>query len=85
MGEGKGSACNEVAKGIPTKEVCMSYKGRSTGKKVEKGRRGEAVHVAKLQEVQQKWRRSSVAELRKRVEEHCGKGVPEKVCLLELG
>jgi len=26
-----------------------------------------------------------VAELRKKVEEHCGKGVPEKACLLELG
>ena len=23
--------------------------------------------------------------MRKRAEEHCGKGVPEKVCLLELG
>jgi len=31
------------------------------------------------------WRRSSVAELRKRAKEHCGKGVPEEVYLLELG
>jgi len=26
-----------------------------------------------------------VEELRKRAEEHCGKGVPEEACLLELG
>ena len=26
-----------------------------------------------------------MAELRKRAEEHCGKGMPEKACLLELG
>ena len=25
-----------------------------------------------------------VVELKRRVEEHCGKGVPEKACLLEL-
>ena len=34
---------------------------------------------------QQEWRRSSVAELRKRAEEHCSKGVPEEAHLLELG
>jgi len=34
--------------------------------------------VAKPQEVQQEWKRNSVAELRTRVEEHCGKGIPEE-------
>jgi len=36
-------------------------------------------------EVQQEWRRSSIEELRKKVEEHCGKGVPREAQLLELG
>jgi len=36
-------------------------------------------------EVQQEWRRSSIEELRKKVEEHCGKGVPRETQLLELG
>ena len=26
-----------------------------------------------------------MAELRRRVEEHCSKGIPEEACLLELG
>jgi len=36
-------------------------------------------------EAQQKWRRSLIEELRKRAEEHCGKGVPEEAQFLELG
>ena len=35
-------------------------------------------------EVQQEWKRSSVAELRKQIKEHYGKDVLEEVCLLEL-
>jgi len=35
-------------------------------------------------EAQQEWRKSSMEELRKRVEEHCGKDVPEEVQLLEI-
>jgi len=35
--------------------------------------------------VQQGWRRSSVEELRKRAEEHCGKGIPEETQLWDLG
>jgi len=35
-------------------------------------------------EAQQGWRRSSIEELRKKAEEHCGKGVPREVQLLEL-
>ena len=34
--------------------------------------------MAKPQEAQQGWRRSSVEELRKRAEEHCERGVPEE-------
>jgi len=36
-------------------------------------------------EVQQEWRRSLIEELKKRAEEHCGKGVPEEAQFLELG
>jgi len=36
-------------------------------------------------EAQQKWRRSSTEELRKRAEEHCGKSIPEEAQFLELG
>jgi len=36
-------------------------------------------------EAQQEWRKSSIEELRKKVEEHCGKGVPREAQLLELG
>jgi len=45
----------------------------------------EVAHMAKPQEAQQRWRRSSVEELRKRVEEHCGKGIPEEAQLWDLG
>ena len=41
--------------------------------------------MAKPQEAQQGWKRSSVEELRKRVEEYCGRGVLEEAQLLELG
>jgi len=34
---------------------------------------------------QQEWRRSSMEELRKKAEEHCGKGVLKEARLLELG
>jgi len=44
----------------------------------------EAAHMAKLQETQQEWKRSPAAELRRRAEEHCGKGVLEEAHLLEL-
>jgi len=41
--------------------------------------------MTKPQEAQQGWKRSSVEELRKRVEEYCGKGIPEKAQLWDLG
>jgi len=34
---------------------------------------------------QQEWKKNSMEELRKRAEEHCGKGVPQEARLLELG
>jgi len=36
-------------------------------------------------EAQQEWRRSLIEELRKKAEEHCEKGIPREVQLLELG
>ena len=45
----------------------------------------EVAYMAKSQEAQQGWRRSSVEELRKRAEKHCRRGVPEETRLLELG
>jgi len=44
----------------------------------------EVACMAKPREVQQKWRRSSIEELRKRAEEYCSKGVPKEAQLLEL-
>ena len=38
----------------------------------------EVAYMAKSQEAQQGWRRSSVEELRKRAEKHCRRGVPEE-------
>jgi len=62
------------------------------GKAHQKEREREARRVEKEEtarpvkgEAQQEWRRSSMEELRKRTEEHCGKGVPEETQLLELG
>jgi len=47
---------------------------------------GEAVHVARPQKAQQKeWRRSPVHVLRRKVQEHYGKDIPDEACLLELG
>jgi len=34
---------------------------------------------------QEEWKRSSIEELRKKAEEHCGKRVLQKVRLLNLG
>jgi len=36
-------------------------------------------------EAQQEWKRSSMEELRKRAEEHCGEGIPEEAQFFELG
>ena len=42
--------------------------------------------MAMPQKAQQKeWKRSPVHALQQRAQEHCGEGIPDKVCLLELG
>jgi len=41
----------------------------------------EAVCMAKPREAQQEWRKSSMKELRKRVEKHCGKDIPKETQL----
>jgi len=45
----------------------------------------KAVRMAKPRNAQQGWRRSLIEKLRKRAEEHCGKGVPEEAQLWDLG
>jgi len=65
----------------PIKEKAQEKKRR-----LKRAEEREVAHVAKPQEAQQGgWRRSLVAKLRKRVKEHCNKGVLEEAHLLELG
>jgi len=46
----------------------------------------EIAHVAMPQKAWQKeWRRSLVHVLRQKAQEHCGEGIPDEACLLELG
>jgi len=52
-------------------------------RKLRRVEEGEAARPVQG-EAQQEWKRSSMEELRKRVEEHCGKGVLEKARFLEL-
>jgi len=53
---------------------------------LRKVKKGEAACVAKPQEVQQEeWRKSPAHILQWKVQEHYGKGIPDKACLLELG
>jgi len=47
-------------------------------RKLRRVEKDKAARVAMPREVQQEWRRSSIEELRKRAEEHCGKGVPRE-------
>jgi len=43
-------------------------------------------HIAMLQKAQQKeWRRSSAHILQQKAQEYYGEGIPDEVCLLELG
>jgi len=69
-----------------TRGGTMKLCWEATGSRVMcEGSPYKAACVAKPQEAQQEWRRSSVEELRKRAKKHCGKDVSEEVCLLELG
>jgi len=70
------------------KPVCLEReKAQECGKK-RKVRRIEKEKVVcpTRGEVQKKeWKRSSIEELRKRAEEHCGKRIPQEARLLDLG
>jgi len=59
-------------------------KAQEREKRLRRMEEEKAVRPAKG-EAQQEWRRSSIEELRKKAEEHCGKGVPREAQLLELG
>jgi len=64
----------------------VKEKAQEKGKELRKVEEEEVVYMAKPREAQQgMWKRSLMAELRKKAEEHCGKEVPEKALLLELG
>jgi len=58
-----------------------AQEGEKRLRRVEEGKAARSVQG----EVQQERKRSSMEELRKKAEEHCGKGVPREVRLLELG
>ena len=60
-------------------------KAQEGEKRLRRVEEEEAACVARPQEAQQGWRRSSMEELKKKAEEHCGKGVLEEAWLLELG
>ena len=59
-------------------------KAQEGGKRLRRIEEEKAVHPIKG-ETQQEWRRSLMEELRKRAEEHCGKGILEEAQLLEIG
>jgi len=60
--------------------VCpIREKAQEGEKRLRRVKEGKTAHVTKPQEVQQEWKKSSIEELRKRAEEHCGKGVPGEV------
>ena len=59
-------------------------KAQEGEKKLRRVEESEAAHPVQGK-VQQEWKRSSMEELRKRAEEHCGEGVPEEAQFFELG
>jgi len=64
----------------------MVFRGGNGGVPLQRLRRMEEKKAAcpAKGEAQQGWRRSSIEELRKKAEEHCGKDVPREARLLEL-
>jgi len=52
-------------------------KAQKEEKRLRRMEEEKAMHPVKG-EAQQEWRRSSIEELRKKAEEHCGKGVPRE-------
>jgi len=66
------------------KPVCLiKGEAQKRERKLRRVEEGEAARPVQG-EAQQEWKRSSMEKLRKRVEEHCGKGVLEKARFLEL-
>ena len=64
------------------REKVQEYSKKREIKRMEK----EKAACSTRGEVQQEeWKRSSIEELRKRAEEHCGKRVPQEAKLLDLG
>jgi len=59
-------------------------KAHQEEKKLRKVEEDEAARPVQ-EKAQQGWKRSSMEELRKRAEEHCGEGVPEEAQFFELG
>jgi len=59
-------------------------KAQEGEKRLRRVEEGEVVRPVQGK-AQQRGKRSSIEELRKKVEEHCGKGIPRKARLLELG
>jgi len=62
----------------------IKEKAQEEEKRLRRVKEEKTAHPAKG-EAQQEWRRSPIEELRKKTEEHCGKGVPREARLLELG
>jgi len=59
--------------------------GNAQERKLRRMEEGNMAYPTQGKAQQEVWRRSLMEELRKQVEEHCGKGVLEEVQLLELG
>jgi len=66
------------------KRPACPVRGKAQERRLRRVERREAA-CSEKGEAQQEWRRSSIEELRKKAEEHCGKGVPREAQLLELG
>jgi len=80
-------ACPHKEKAYQEKKPAHLVRGKVQEYGEKEVRRVEEEKAArpKRGEAQQEWKRSSTEELRKRAEEHCGKGIPREVQLLELG
>ena len=77
----------KVRKGRVEKKIAhVARPQKAQQKELRRAKKGEAAYMAKPREVQQEeQRRSSVHILQQKTQEHCGEGIPNKACLLELG
>jgi len=58
---------------------------RNKKREVRRIEEEKVVHSARGEAQQEEWKKNLIEELRKRVEEHCDKRVPQGARLLELG